>query len=141
MSLEANRTLKTFPKEVRLSKAADFSSVFKAKRPFYSPHFVVYLKTSHAQETNDGAVMSGASARLGIVIGRRQVPLAVTRNLIKRIVREIFRQYRSQLKEMDLIFRVHKKIAEMPLSALKQVCFAEIEDLFSRLPKKEKKHA
>lgn len=45
-------------------------------------------------------------ARLGVVVPRRHVKLASDRNLVKRIVREAFRQVRTSLKPMDLVVRV-----------------------------------
>lgn len=47
----------------------------------------------------------GGSARLGIVISRRHARLAVTRNAIKRYIREAFRLEQSVLGSIDLLVR------------------------------------
>ena len=68
-----------FPKAARLLKTDEFSSVFRLRPWRRSPHFVLYGKPS------------GTQARLGLVIGKKQAPRAVTRNLIKRLARDTFR--------------------------------------------------
>ena len=45
-------------------------------------------------------------ARLGLVVGRRRVRLAVSRNLIKRQARETFRQRQQELAGLDVIILV-----------------------------------
>lgn len=45
-------------------------------------------------------------ARLGVVVGRKQLPLAVDRNTVKRIVREAFRLQRSSLPPRELVIRL-----------------------------------
>jgi len=41
--------------------------------------------------------------RLGMAISRKVAPSAVTRNCIKRLVRESFRAYKAQLGSLDLV--------------------------------------
>ena len=45
---------------------------------------------------------------MGIVIGRRTAPSAVTRSAMKRLVREVFRHLRSELGKTDYVVRVRK---------------------------------
>ena len=46
-------------------------------------------------------------ARLGLVIPKRQVRLAVHRNRLKRWIRESFRHHQQQLPAADIVVRVH----------------------------------
>lgn len=46
-------------------------------------------------------------ARLGLVIPKRAVRLAVRRNLIRRWAREAFRQHQHGLPACDIVLRVH----------------------------------
>ena len=49
---------------------------------------------------------AGGGARLGLVVGRRFLPRAVDRNLLKRIVREAFRLKSSELPDGDVLIRL-----------------------------------
>ena len=51
-------------------------------------------------------------ARLGVVVAKRLAPRAVTRNLVKRIAREIFRK--AELKGVDCIVRLSQPLAKRP---------------------------
>lgn len=44
-----------------------------------------------------------AEPRLGLAVSKKHSRLAVSRNRIKRIVRESFRQHRSELKGLDIV--------------------------------------
>jgi ribonuclease P protein component len=60
-------------------------------------HFVLYARSNALSH-----------ARLGIVAAKRFAPRAVTRNTIKRITRELFRQ--SVLPPIDCIVRLSKPV-------------------------------
>ncbi|KXV15830.1 ribonuclease P protein component [Caballeronia megalochromosomata] len=114
-----------FPKAARLLKTDEFSSVFRLRPWRRSPHFVLYGKPS------------GQEARLGLVIGKKQAPRAVTRNLIKRLARDIFRLRRAQLNGFDILVRLHAKIDRkaMPSASsppLRALVGSELEALFDR---------
>lgn len=119
------RTQAAFPKAARLLKTDEFSSVFRLRPWRRSAHFVVY-----GRET-------GGAARLGLVIGKKFAPRAVTRNLVRRIAREAFRVKRAQFEGYDLLLRLHTRIdrkalpsaASLPLKAL---CRGEIEMLLEK---------
>ena len=49
-------------------------------------------------------------ARLGVVVGKKQLPTAVARNYAKRILRETFRLQRLNLPALDYVVRVNKPI-------------------------------
>ncbi len=49
------------------------------------------------------------TARLGLVVGKKQLKRAVDRNRVKRIVRELFRLRREALPACDLVVRLHAK--------------------------------
>jgi ribonuclease P protein component len=114
-----------FPKAARLLKTDEFSSVFRLRPWRRSPHFVLYGKPS------------GQEARLGLVIGKKQAPRAVTRNLIKRLAREAFRLRRGQLNGFDILVRLHAKIDRkaMPSASsppLRALIASELETLLDR---------
>ena len=67
-------------------------------RPAYrTAHFVLYIRPAGLP-----------NARLGIVVAKRFAQRAVTRNTIKRVARELFRQ--TELLSLDCIVRLSKPI-------------------------------
>lgn len=114
-----------FPKAARLLKTDEFSSVFRLRPWARSAHFVLYGRPT------------GQAARLGVVVGKKQAPRAVTRNLVKRLVREAFRVRRVELTGWDVLVRLSSKIdrAQFPSAgsaALTQMLQAQIEGLVGR---------
>jgi ribonuclease P protein component len=119
------RTQAAFPKAARLLKTDEFSSVFRLRPWRRTGHFVVYGRPT------------GKDARLGLVIGKKYAPRAVTRNLVRRIAREAFRVRRAQFEGFDLLLRLHTKFDRkaMPGASsppLKALCRAEIETLLEK---------
>jgi ribonuclease P protein component len=62
-----------------------------------SAHFVLYARRNNLPH-----------ARLGIVAAKRFAPRAVTRNTIKRVTRELFRQ--ASLPAIDCIVRLSQPV-------------------------------
>ncbi len=67
-----------------------------------------------------------------MVIAKRYAALAVTRNAIKRVLREAFRQQRHQLPACDLVFRLHSKVGPITLTQLKRQIRAEADLLLAK---------
>ncbi|MEX3630520.1 MAG: ribonuclease P protein component [Burkholderia sp.] len=115
----------TFPKVARLLKTDEFSSVFRLRPWWRSAHFVIYGKPT------------GGDARLGLVIGKKFAPRAVTRNLAKRLARDAFRRRRAEFAGWDLLLRLHTRFdakampsaVSAPLAAL---CEGEIRELLDK---------
>lgn len=107
----------------RIIKTDDFSSVFRLRPVHRTEHFVLYLRPS-----------SIGQARLGVVVAKRLAPRAVTRNLIKRLTREVFRK--AGLDGVDCIVRLNRAPVSRQSSAasgtLRMVLGAELQDLFTR---------
>ena len=55
------------------------------------------------------------TARLGLIVGKRMLPLAVDRNRAKRVIRESFRQA-DELPAMDVVVRVALPAAEVSVA-------------------------
>jgi ribonuclease P protein component len=62
---------------------------------------------------------AGEGARLGIVVGKKNLPGAVDRNTLKRIVREAFRERRGQLPSWDIMIRLRQSLKGQVRSAWK----------------------
>ena len=114
-----------FPKAARLLKTDEFSSVFRLRPWRRTAHFVVYARPT------------GNEARLGLVIGKKYAPRAVTRNLVKRLAREAFRLRRAEFGGWDVLLRLHTKFDRkaMPSGSsppLKALCRVEIDVLLDK---------
>ena len=71
-------------------------------------------------------------ARLGLIVAKRFAAKAVTRNTIKRVIRETFRRKQHDLPRRDLVFRLHSKVGPLSLTELKILIRAETEVLLER---------
>jgi ribonuclease P protein component len=96
-----------FPRSVRLLTPADFSRVFKQPTRSSDDCFTVFAR-----------VNSQNKPRLGLAIAKKNVRRAVDRNLIKRIVRENFRQNQQTLTGIDVVVMARRGI---PLSDTKRL--------------------
>jgi ribonuclease P protein component len=111
----------------RIVKTDEFSSVFRLRPTQRTAHFVLYTRSNQL-----------AHARLGVVVAKRFAPRAVTRNTIKRVARELFRQ--SRLSPLDCIVRLSKPVntkqGPATTAALKAALRAELASLLRscRLP-------
>lgn len=130
--IEADCVSGEFPSGRRLRKTDEFSSVFRIRPCARTEHFAIYAKTNQLKQ-----------ARLGIVVAKRFAPRAVTRNTVKRLCREVFRQ--SQLSGLDCIIRLssppntrHQPATGM---SLKQMLYRELTQLVGQCEKIQKKKA
>lgn len=92
-----NFVASTFDRQFRLTKTDEFSSVFGFHRCSKSSHLILYFRPNRYTHP-----------RIGIIVGKRVSKLAVRRNYMRRVLRELFRRHRIALKEVDFIIRVHK---------------------------------
>jgi len=115
----------TFERTRRIVKTDEFSSVFRLRPIFKTDHLVVYAKPN-----------SLPHARLGVVAAKRLAPRAVTRNAVKRAVREGFRQ--SDLMRslgLDCVVRLSKPVGSKQQSActvtMQAILRREVVSLFA----------
>src|SRR5436190_1057156 len=82
-----------YTRKQRLVKASEFTTILRLRPIYRTAHFVMYAR-------RNGLL----TPRLGVMVAKRMVPLAVTRNTIKRLIRESFRQ--APLRAMDYVIRL-----------------------------------
>ena len=110
-----------FTKEQRLLTPAAFREVFDApERKLHQSHLMAFVRTNTHEQP-----------RVGMAITKRKVPTAVSRNLIKRQIREQFRVKASVLENKDIIFIVKNSIKGISKLELKN----EISNIFKKLEK------
>jgi len=112
------RNCATLPPETRLHRPEEFAAVLK-KRP----------SAKGKLSTISWLPSQTSPVRLGLVVGKRQAPLAVTRNAVKRVVREAFRLKRAQLKLGDYVVRLQSSARNLSLTELKRMVRQEIDSL------------
>jgi len=112
----------SYARDRRIVKTDDFSSVFRLRPVYRTAHFVLYARSNQLSH-----------ARLGIVAAKRFAPRAVTRNTIKRVTRELFRQ--AELPTIDCIVRLSKpvnsKAGPATTTGLKALLRAELAQLLN----------
>lgn len=75
---------------------------------------------------------SHQSPRLGIVISKRVMPLAVKRNRYKRLIKESFRLSQETMGKVDIVVLVKKTHGNSVLTTEKLK--SELKKLWQRLP-------
>lgn len=93
---------------MRLSRKADFQTVFQKGKKQKTPYFAILIKANGQEH-----------ARLGIVIGKKAVSSAVVRNQIKRIFRESFRYNQHFLSGKDIVIVVYNTICTLDRKKLR----------------------
>ena len=76
-------------------------------------------------------------ARLGLVVGKKQLKRSVDRNRVKRIIREQFRCLRSSLPACDFVVRLAIKPGKLDNKLLANDFVALLEKLRRPKPKRE----
>ena len=112
-----------FPKTSRLLNAADYKAVFSnAQFKVSCRQFLVLANRS-----------SGPSARIGLVIAKKNVALAVQRNRIKRQLRNTFRHKTELLDKLDLVVLARKGADKLDNKELKETIDSLWQDLHNKM--------
>lgn len=112
-----------FPKTSRLLNAADYKAVFSnAQFKVSCRHFLVLANRN-----------SRSSARLGLVIAKKNVALAMQRNRIKRQFRNTFRHNRELLDKLDLVVLARKGADKLDNKELKEIIDSLWQDLHGKM--------
>jgi ribonuclease P protein component len=112
----------TLPPETRLHRPEEFAAVLKKQPSAKGKLLTIFWLPSQT-----------SPARLGLIVGKRQAPLAVTRNAIKRVVREAFRLQRTQLKWGDYVVRLQSNARNLSLTELKRIVRLEADLLLAQI--------
>ena len=119
-----------FGKNKRLLKSSDYKEVFDNNSVRVAHPNLLILSEPNGTETS----------RLGLVIGKKNVPTAVTRNKIKRVVRETFRLTELPVA-VDLVFLARKDLGKLSSTELATLITQSWGRLIARLDKVSKPDA
>lgn len=90
----------SFPKELKIRKSSEYEKIFGKSKKLHTEHFnIMYMPNTLGY------------SRAGFVVAKKNVPGAVGRNRVKRVLREVFRQNKSLFDSLDVLF-VAKKGSE-----------------------------
>jgi ribonuclease P protein component len=92
----------SFPRHFRIITAGDYRQVFTKPKRVSTPELLFLF--SRNQQPN---------SRLGLAIAKKQLPLAVDRNRVKRLVRESFRIKRCEISSLDIVVMARKSLLNM----------------------------
>ena len=106
-------------KDLFLKDTKSFQKIIKEGRKSFSPHFILYI----LERTDDKS-----KARLGIVVPKKTVSLAVKRNRIKRVIREIWRTQVNTTTNKDYLLITRKDV----FSKTYKEIFKELDDKFDK---------
>jgi ribonuclease P protein component len=111
----------SFTRQAKIVKTDDFSSVFNLRKRFASQHLVVRYRLN---EVN--------MPRLGLIVSKKTAKLAVQRNYMRRVLRELFRLNQLGLPALDMVVQVQKTFEKSDFFVIKQ----EYESLLQKLSTK-----
>jgi len=101
-----------FPRTARLLTPAAYKRVFNHSKKLNYREFTVYISRNELD-----------NPRLGLAVSKKAAKKAVTRNQIKRIIRESFRLRQYELKGWDIVIVARYaagQLSQQQLSALIQ---------------------
>ena len=96
-------------KQAKLVKTDDFSSVFNLRKRIANQ----YLLMRYRPNNNKGA-------RLGLIVAKKTAKLAVQRNYMRRVLRELFRLNQHQLPAVDMVVQAQKVFTKPEFLEIKQ---------------------
>lgn len=120
--MESLRASQRFPKTARLRKRAEFVNLSRRGVKLQSANFVIIIGANGRQENRLGITVSG------------KIGNAVTRNRIKRSIREYFRRHRAELPmESDILVIARRGAAELEGDGVR----VELEIVFAAQRKRQ----
>lgn len=110
----------SFPRQVRLTRPAEFQRVFQQGRRCYEGGLSARTAPNEA-----------GYPRLGMAIAKKALRRAHDRNRIRRLVRESFRQHQATLPATDIVVMCRSDVLTLSNKDL----FQQLEGLWLRLHK------
>ena len=109
----------SFKKTQRLLNASDYKQVFDDNR----------VKVANSSLLILAKPTGGYPSRLGLVVAKKNIPTAVQRNRIKRVVRETFRKKHFQ-SSLDVVFLARQganKLSTQKLTTIVENSWAKLD--------------
>ena len=103
---------------VMIRKTDEFSSVFSFRKRYSTANLDAHYKPN------------GLNTRVGFIVAKKVAKLAVDRNYMRRVLRELCRQELSALQAVDVVIQVKKPFNNSQFLLMKQelvMLFAKIQ--------------
>jgi ribonuclease P protein component len=120
-----------FPKTRRLLTSTDYSRVFDKAEAKASHKYLLLLARRNDRPGH----------RLGLVIAKKNVRLAVQRNRIKRLAREFFRTLPESEPAMDVVLLTRRGIDQLENAELSSILQQQWQKLSRYIPEPEADHS
>ncbi|MFT4416909.1 ribonuclease P protein component [Fredinandcohnia humi] len=113
-------------KEYRIKKNQDFQTVFQSGKSSANRQFVVYVLEREGQE----------HFRIGLSVSKK-LGNAVTRNRIKRLIRQFFLEHKTLVQEKDYVVIARKPVVDMEYEEVKKSLFhvLKVAKVLKKVPK------
>lgn len=111
--------LASFSRDLRLLSSSQFKTVFE-QTAFKASNRQLLLLASKNQQNH---------ARLGFVLAKKQLKLAVDRNRVKRVIRESFRHSHTNLGNIDVVVLARPGLDKLDNKSLRKL----IDGMWHRL--------
>lgn len=108
-----------YHRQLRLLSSSQFKTVFENTSLKASSRHLLLLASNNQQ----------GHARIGFVLAKKQLKLAVDRNRVKRIVRESFRHKYAQLDHIDVVVLARPGLDKLDNQTIRKL----IDGLWHRL--------
>ena len=114
-----------FTRDRRLLTPADFKHVMDgAEFKAHHSHYMLLAKAS-----------ANTTDRIGFIIAKKKVKLAVSRNRIKRCVRDTFRLQLPENYALDIVFLAKNALADIPNETLHSDFAKSLQQLHNKISK------
>lgn len=119
-----------FTKPAKLIKTDEFSSVFNFRKRISAQYLAIHYQPNMQQH-----------ARLGLVVGKKTAKLSVSRNYMRRVLREFFRLNQQNICNVDLVIRVQNKFDKVDFVQIKQEFDTLIAKINQRIKPEQKNNS
>jgi ribonuclease P protein component len=114
-----------FQKSKRLKETDEISSVFSFKCQIYGDFLRILVKPNELDHP-----------RFTGIVRKKTASKSVTRNYIKRSLREIFRHHQNQFDSLDIVVLVHKSFSRNSFRLVEEEFLRLMVNLQKRLVRK-----
>jgi ribonuclease P protein component len=109
----------SFPRTAKLIKTDDFSSVFNFRKRISGHYLAIHYQYNLLDRP-----------RLGLIVSKKNARLSVTRNYMRRVLRELFRTQQERLTGLDMVVRTQHMFDRSHYALVKH----EFHRLVAKLP-------